>query len=1342
MSPLENLLQQCTVKLSLLGRIGWGTGFFVAPGWILTCAHVVQEAKGEPVQVRWQKQENWAQALVERTLTEPFDLALLRVMLPTDANPPCVYLDESVYSRDPLYLFGYPDQDFPNGCPVTFNCEGLTGDEPALIKFALGQVRPGMSGSPLLNQRTGKVCGMVKFTRDRSFDLGGGGVSTRVILEQFPELRSFQQVFHGGDRRWINLITPPEIDFQPYREAVISHYSQQRHLYTPTDALLPLEARSVLPQEPKDGQEQPPEKTVEQFPVLEGLRKYALGNQREHVLLAGRPGSGKSTTLQQLAVSLAEEGQVPVLVQLKGDRPVPELIQAEFRRRKQPVKPEQIDEWLLDDRLVLLLDGVNEIPNNDLRILLAQFREDNPTVPMIFTTRDLSLGGDLGIDKRLEMKPLSQQQMREFVGKYLPEQGDRLLGQLGDRLRELAETPLLLKLLCDVFDPETNLIPQNRGELFQWFDRDYRRIKKEIEYVSVSENFWEFKSEMLQYLAFSMIQGDLKTTALQKPPEPWLTIHKSRAAEILETWLYKRGGLDAPTKAKLWLKDLCNHHLLQDAAKLDEIEFHHQLFQEYYAAGYLLKLLPNLTDEQLKQDYLNYLKWTEPFGMMLEMLEDREKSENLLWLARYVDWNLGFNLTVKLSSQSTKSLPGQLNETKLLELSPESLEEDNIQSLLEKLDSSESETRREAAKKLGELFPKKPLKTFSSREENPDFFAFNSATKPKFETSILTTVVKSLIRTVEDPDNFVRYESIWALTKLGSDLEKLDSEECVPTLLKVLNNPENGDLCSSAALALVEIGSKTAIQGLINATDHLDPKIRGYAVWAIGRFDEEIAFPVLLKTIEDENSYVRCWTVRLFGRFKSEIAVQSLLKATKDSDEWVRSSAVSELSKFNSDIVIQAIFEALEDPLPTVRCAAVKALVKTNSEMIVPELTKAIKDSDEHVRFEAAKALAELGSEVAIPELLQVIEKWIGCAREVVEALGKINSEASLLELIKLFDRSIVMGFPIPPIHLHSCVADVLSEININSEPSALALINAVDNPDPRIRESVGKLLKNITFKEVVPKLERLIHHLDVNIRKGAIEALGNIGSEKTVRKLSEAIEDPLPEIRSTTVKALISLGFKSTIPNLLRVLEDLDFYVRANTIEGLGKIGAEDAVSALAITIDEPDREYEYNRREESSYSFSFFGYGPNSIIRAKAIEALGKIASKDAIEVLLKAIGHTDGHVREVAARVLGEIDGDAAIKCLSHLQKTYRSHSTGWYEANKAIAALQKRCQFYNYEIFQAHLESQKGENEEQGSATQPPTTIFNIETLHAPGAAINLGGTIQGDQIGSQPHPPEP
>jgi len=199
MSQLEDLLQQCTVKLILSGR--HGTGFFVTPKYILTCAHVVKGFEGQLIQVQ-QNQKNWAQAVVERSLPEPYDLALLRIQFPLNSIPPCVYLGTDIQSRDPLYTFGYPDEDFPNGCPVTFSNEGLTGDEPALIKFALGQVRPGMSGSPLLNQRTGKVCGIIKFTRDRSTDLGGGAITTEAILAQFAKLTEEQQLFHQSDQRW------------------------------------------------------------------------------------------------------------------------------------------------------------------------------------------------------------------------------------------------------------------------------------------------------------------------------------------------------------------------------------------------------------------------------------------------------------------------------------------------------------------------------------------------------------------------------------------------------------------------------------------------------------------------------------------------------------------------------------------------------------------------------------------------------------------------------------------------------------------------------------------------------------------------------------------------------------------------------------------------------------------------------------------------------------------------------------------------------------------------------------------------------------------------------------
>ena len=240
------------------------------------------------------------------------------------------------------------------------------------------------------------------------------------------------------------------VDFPKYLQSLVDSYEKQPDLYTLTD--LQVEVRVEIspedrsPQTPKNK----PETKIDRLEVLAGIRKYLRDG---NVLLAGKPGSGKSTVLQRFRWELAREAledgdrPIPVLVQLRSDRSIEQAICAEFRQAKLRVSKEEVDDLLLDGKLLLLLDGVNEMPSPQRRQDLQQFRDDNSDTPMIFTTRDLAIGGDLGIRKRFEMKPLSPEQLREFVGKYLPGQGERLLEQLRDRLKEISETPLLLKML-------------------------------------------------------------------------------------------------------------------------------------------------------------------------------------------------------------------------------------------------------------------------------------------------------------------------------------------------------------------------------------------------------------------------------------------------------------------------------------------------------------------------------------------------------------------------------------------------------------------------------------------------------------------------------------------------------------------------------------------------------------------------------------------------------------------------------------------------------------------------------------------------------------------------------
>lgn len=206
---LDDLLQRCAVRLVVPD--GHGTGFFVAPRRILTCAHVVISATANQTAVKayWNGQSYTAQ-VVDSRADPNVDLALLEIDL---AKHPCVFLSQEAKPFNKLYSYGYPT-DYTDGAAATFEVEGRIGGQQEHLKFKQGQVQPGMSGAPLLNWETGGVCGIVQFTRNRSSDLGGDALLTTRVLQEFPEFVDKQKQFHQQDRGWYDCLT------QQQREAL------------------------------------------------------------------------------------------------------------------------------------------------------------------------------------------------------------------------------------------------------------------------------------------------------------------------------------------------------------------------------------------------------------------------------------------------------------------------------------------------------------------------------------------------------------------------------------------------------------------------------------------------------------------------------------------------------------------------------------------------------------------------------------------------------------------------------------------------------------------------------------------------------------------------------------------------------------------------------------------------------------------------------------------------------------------------------------------------------------------------------------------------------------------
>lgn len=207
----------------------WGSGFFVAPGWVLTCAHVaLNGARGagpaeggerevglsfgdaeQPVRTRGVVE--WAQP-GSGPANAPWpapDLALVRLLEPHPHE--CVWLTErtaTAFTSGQVAFFGWAEE---SGWiePVSGRCTilGVLGSDGRLKLGHEDEIPEGASGGPIVDLERGEVIGVLKARRNRGRD-GGLGMSV-VQLRRLPQPSRppadergdiYHRVMHAHDR--------------------------------------------------------------------------------------------------------------------------------------------------------------------------------------------------------------------------------------------------------------------------------------------------------------------------------------------------------------------------------------------------------------------------------------------------------------------------------------------------------------------------------------------------------------------------------------------------------------------------------------------------------------------------------------------------------------------------------------------------------------------------------------------------------------------------------------------------------------------------------------------------------------------------------------------------------------------------------------------------------------------------------------------------------------------------------------------------------------------------------------------------------------------------------------
>ena len=356
----------------------------------------------------------------------------------------------------------------------------------------------------------------------------------------------------------------------------------------------------------------------------------------QKLVVLGKPGAGKTTFMKYLAMSCLGgrfHGELlPIFVTLKAyaeERGQPSLenyILTEFQKRE--VGLDVVKRFLREGRALILLDGLDEVKKEDdcrVKQDIDQFSRDWLKNRFAITCRIAAREYQFERFTEVEVADFDDGQIETFVNNWFRERDESKAKRLLERLKgnepvkELANNPLLLTLLCLVFG-ERNDFPPKRSELYKeglevlmkkWDAK--RNIEREMIYKHLSP---QNKEDMLGQIAFNtFVNGEyfFRQEDLQRQIKDYI-------CNLPET-------SDDPEALRLdsevVLKAIEHHHGLLVERARNIYSFSHLTFQEYFAA----KAIERGQQLEILVQNISNPRWKEVFYLTAEMLW---RSDNLV----------------------------------------------------------------------------------------------------------------------------------------------------------------------------------------------------------------------------------------------------------------------------------------------------------------------------------------------------------------------------------------------------------------------------------------------------------------------------------------------------------------------------------------------------------------------------------------------------------------------------------------------------------------------------------------------------------------------------------------
>lgn len=358
----------------------------------------------------------------------------------------------------------------------------------------------------------------------------------------------------------------------------------------------------------------------------EKLPGLTVARNKPYLMVLGAPGGGKSTFLRKVGLEAikGEKGSyqqpyIPVLLELKNFRNqeinLLEAIAVEFKTCGLPRYEEWTLELLKAGKLLILLDGLDEVPTekmSDVVTKIQDFVDLYDKNRFIVSCRTAAYRHNFRRFSDVAVANFDDEQIEGFIKNWFHSKSElaedcweKLKGSDYQAAKELAQTPVLLTLICVLYQ-RSGQFPTNRATLYQ---RALRVLLEE----------WNAAKEIPQTQIYKGLDTKRKELMLSEIAyngfiEDRLFFQKWDLATQLERLLAEMLPDEKLIDGHAVLLDIdVQHGILVERAE-SIYSFSHLTIQEFLTALYLYD--DAVIVEQIVNDHFFDRRWEEVFLLL------------------------------------------------------------------------------------------------------------------------------------------------------------------------------------------------------------------------------------------------------------------------------------------------------------------------------------------------------------------------------------------------------------------------------------------------------------------------------------------------------------------------------------------------------------------------------------------------------------------------------------------------------------------------------------------------------------------------------------------------------